>query len=96
MLTDFRPDPEVVKPKGKSIVKKPAKKNDATSSTSKVVIVRDAFIRNDNSEPGIPLIKRVTHLIAVEDLNTEQIAKRVQDSVVKVEDILNEVNDLIS
>ncbi|CAG8432692.1 5674_t:CDS:2 [Diversispora eburnea] len=96
MLTDLQPDPDVVKPKGKSVVKKSTKRNDASANISKVVTyIRpghpppEVSIGNSN-EPGIPLLKRVTHLIAVEDLNTEKIAMKVRDSILNVEQILNE------
>ncbi|RHZ77351.1 hypothetical protein Glove_180g80 [Diversispora epigaea] len=96
MLTNLQPDPDVVKPKGKSVIKKSIKRNDESSNVSKVVTyIRpghpppEVSIGNSN-EPGIPLIKRVTHLIAIEDLNTEQIAMKVRDSILNVEQILNE------
>lgn len=99
MITDLQPDPVVTKSKGKNVVRKSIKRNDTNANTSKVVTYigpgypPPGFSMDNNDEPGIPLLKRVIHLIAVEDLNTEQIAIKVKDSISNVEKILNEVNE---
>lgn len=57
-----------------------------------------SFLSNDDTS-GVPLRKRVVHLIAateVDDnlLNTDQIVKKVKDSKENVQNELNEVTTL--
>ncbi|CAG8444115.1 4446_t:CDS:10 [Acaulospora morrowiae] len=100
MLTELRPDPEVVKPKNKTNIRKSIKKKEPDSiAKSKIVTYigpgkPPPRFSIGNDDPGVPLKKRVIHLIAVEELTSEQIANKVQDNVPNVQKILSETATL--
>ncbi|CAG8460897.1 7292_t:CDS:10 [Acaulospora colombiana] len=88
------PDPEVSKQKRPKL-----KKKDKDSTTKIVTYIGPGeppprFSIGNDDDPGVPLKKRVIHLVALEELNTEQIASRVQDNVQNVQKILNETASL--
>ncbi|CAG8597677.1 13973_t:CDS:2, partial [Racocetra fulgida] len=83
------PDPDVVKPKNQKTNR--VKRKDVSVS---YVPTSTSFISNDDTS-GVPLRKRVVHLIAATEvdndlLNIDQIVKKVKDSKENVQKVLNE------
>ncbi|KAF0555263.1 RNA polymerase II transcription elongation factor SpELL [Gigaspora margarita] len=94
-VIDPLPDPDVVKPKNPKANRPPRRKD---PSMSYCVPASSSFISNDDTS-GVPLRKRVIHLMAATELvhdllSTDQIVTRVKDSKEKVQKVLEEVAEL--
>ncbi|CAG8741650.1 11586_t:CDS:2, partial [Cetraspora pellucida] len=90
-VIDPLPDPDVVKPKNQKTNR--SKRKDV--GVSYCVPASSSFLSNDDTS-GVPLRKRVVHLIAAteldtDQLNTDQIVKKVKDSKENVQKVLDEV-----
>ncbi|CAG8674253.1 14636_t:CDS:2, partial [Dentiscutata heterogama] len=93
-VIDPLPDPDVVKSKSTK-TNRPKRKEPGMSYC---VPASSSFISNDDTS-GVPLRKRVVHLIAATELtpdllNTDQIVKKVKDNKENVQKVLDEVAEL--